>query len=748
MTVSGLNAKTSNIKMEFNIEESKNYKLIDGPLKVENIRVYHGSNYFSGGPVILFRLNLCEYDEVFTNQIDGFYNKLKKILPTLYEHYCSVGKPGGFFQRVRQGTLLGHVCEHISIELQTLAGMDVGYGKTRSTLKQGVYNVVFRYFDEVAGIYAGKAAVNLVNSILLNKDFNVFDIIENLIMIREVRMLGPSTQAIVDEAEKRKIPALRIDSYNLMQLGTGKFHKNIRATITSDTSMLAVETADNKFLSTLMLKDAGIPVLETIKTTEFCDVLEFYREIAKSIVTKPLEGYLGKNSMFDLNSEEEIKQGFELAKEFDDEIIVQPYLEGKSYRLLIIDYKFVAATELTPPSVVGNGKDTIMELIEQINSDPDRALGDKGKLTIIQIDETTGRILKSKAYTPETILDKGEILVLKKSGNPKLGGTSTDVTEKVNPFNRFIAERAAKVIGLNVAGVDIISHDIGKPLNENGGVVLEINAAPDFRMHINPAVGKPINVAKELLDMLFPAGSQTRIPIFSVTGSAGKTFAVNLLNYCMKKEGYATGMATSDGLFITDRCLKKGNMTYPEHIELVLKDPTIDCAIFETSCEGILRAGLGYQYADFGLFLNINEFHLGNDDIKYIEDLAYAKSVVVEQVYDEGYAILNADYDLILETIERIYSNIALFSKEANNQQLKTHVIKGGLAVYVQDDKIIIHNKNQKNELLLINDLPFDIDQENNYLLDSILAVITTLTAKGLEADKIKEYLLEIDCNV
>lgn len=709
----------------------RNYALIEGPLKLEKIEVMQGANYFSGGQVVLLRLDLGSYDEVFTDQIPGFYEKLSKILPTLFEHYCSIGKPGGFFIRVKEGTLLGHVCEHIAIELQTLAGMDVAYGKTRSTLEQGVYNIIFRFFDEMCGVYAGKAAINIVNSLLSNKTFDVFEVIENLVHIRENNLPGPSTQSIIDETSKRNIPSLRLDSYNLIQLGTGKYQKRIRATITSDTNLIAVETADNKYLSYLMLNDAGIPVAETIKAITPDDILSFRQKHGRSIVVKPNDAYLGKNSMLNINTKEEITQAFDLAGEFDKDVIAQAFIKGKSYRLLVIDYKFVAATELTPPIIKGDGKHNISQLISDLNKDPERQYGDKAKLSKVEVDIVTERILDSKNYSLETILPKGENLVLKKSGNPKLGGTSTDVTEKVHEYNRFIAERVAQIIGLNVAGVDIITKDITIPIDKNEGKVIEVNAAPDFRMHINPSKGKHRNVASTLVNMLFPKNSKCRVPVFSVTGTAGKTIAVTLLDHCLKNAGYVNGYTTSEGLYISGHRLKSGDMTYPDNVKLVLKDPTIDCAILETSREGILRQGLGYTYADYGIILNIYDDHVGNDDIKYIEDLAYAKSVVAEQLYEDGYAILNADNPLVLEMRDRVYSNTALFSSKADNKEILTQISKKNLAVFIDNNRIYISKNGKTTELMLLCAIPLTYNNTASFMYDSILAVVTTLTAHG-----------------
>ncbi|HNW99361.1 MAG TPA: cyanophycin synthetase [Bacteroidales bacterium] len=729
--------------MKNTIEEYLDYSIEDGPLKVQNVLVMHGANYFSAGPIVKFRINLGEYNEVFTNLIPNFPGNLEKKLPSLIKHHCSVGQEGGFLLRVNEGTLLGHVIEHVSIELQIMAGMDVGYGKTRSTLEEGVYNIIFRYVDEVAGVYAGKAAVNLINSLLTGKEFNVQPIVDALIDIREKRLLGPSTQAIVNEAEIRKIPTLRLDAYNLVQLGTGKYHKRVRATITSDTNLIAVETADNKYLTNLMLSDAGIPVPETIRTDKTDDAVLFFERLQKPVVIKPCEGYLGKNLAVNLTNKNKIISAFQSAQQLDKNVLIQPFIEGKSYRLLVIGNKFIAASELTPPFIIGNGTTTIKKLIAEMNANPERQTGDKGKLSIVVLDEITENLIAEKGYNHETILPQGEQLFLKISGNMRLGGSAKDVTDIVHPFNIFLAERAAQVIGLNVAGVDFITKDISSPINENEGVIIEVNAAPDFRMHMNPTSGTPRNVASNLIDILFPEKAKTRVPVFSVTGTAGKTIMVTLLNYCLKREGYTIGMTTSDGLYIGEKCLMKGDMTYPEHVKLVLKDPTIDCAILETSREGILRKGLGYKFADFGIVLNMYDDHVGADDIKYVEDLAYAKSVVAEEVYETGYTILNADSSLVLEMRNRLFSKSILFSKYNDNKELLAHVLKGEMAVYISDGIIFISKNSITYPIAALHEIPLTFNEKARLTYDQILATVATLAAHGIANEKIKQYLCE-----
>lgn len=725
------------------IQKITDYTINKGPLLVEKIKVLHGANYFSAGPIVQIRLNLGKYDEVFTNQIDGFYESLTSRMPSMVEHYCSIGKRGGFFTRVKEGTLLGHVTEHTAIELQTLAGMDVGYGKTRSTLTQGVYNVIFRFFDEIAGVYAGKAAVNLINSILQNKPFDVEEIIENLIQIRETRMLGPSTQAIVNEAEKRNIPYFRIDDYNLVQIGTGKYQKRLRATITSDTSYIAVETAGNKYLSNLYLHDAGIPVPNTIIPNNLTQVLDYWKKIKSPVTLKPCFGKLGTQVYYNLNTDNSIKKAYNLISQSHDDIIIQPYIKGDIYRLLVIKNKFTAAVKLEAPYIVGDGKRAIQALIEELNSNPKRKQGDKSSLSKVVIDEITERILEIKNYTFETILPENEILYLQISGNPKLGGTSVDVTDTVHEYNKFIAERAGQIIGLDTAGIDIITPDISQPLTEKKGFVLEVNAAPDFRMHLMPIKGKSRPVAKKMVDSLFPEKIKNHVPLISITGTVGKTITAYLIDYCLRQELFTPGLTTTEGLYINGTKLLNGNRTYPEHVSMVLKDTHIDAAVLETSREGIIRRGLGYKYADIGIVLNLKNDHVGADDIKYIEDLAYAKSVVAEEVYENGYTILNADNDLVYEMNNRLYSQLILFSKNPTNRRIINHKKNNGICTVLENDTLVIYQGINRMELCATKNIPLLFQNKAIFLSDSILATASCLYALHIKPSTIAEYFMQ-----
>ncbi len=725
------------------LENFKNYPVEPGAVSVEDIKVLYGANYFSGGPVVRFRINLGKYDEVFTNEIPGFFERLSQAVPSLYSHHCSVGKVGGLFERIKEGTLLGHVMEHLAIELQNLAGMDVGFGKTRSAKKAGVYNVVFRYFDEIAGIYAGKAALNLINALVEQKNFDVSPVIEDLILIREKRLLGPSTQAIVDEAERRKIAVIRLDKYNQVQLGTGKHKKIIRATVTGDTSLLAVETTDDKYLTNTILDEAGIPVPQQVITKDMVEALNFHSQLGRTIVIKPAKGYQGNGVSIDLNTHENIEKAFFWAKEFHDEIIVQEDIAGGTYRLLVINYRMIAAVRLIPPYITGNGSSSVAELTAQLNLDPDREFGDKGKLSKVETDEETLKILELKGYDLQSVLPAGEVIFLKNSGNMRLGATATDVTDLVHPYNKFLACRISGILNLNVAGIDMLSEDISVPLNVNNGKVIEVNAAPDFRMHFNPTFGTKRYVQQEFVSMLFPQGMKSNIPIYAVTGSKGKSLCVSIIGAGLRQTGRTTGIVSRNGLFINDFCLISGDATDSKNVNIVLKDPTVDCAIIETPVEAILTSGLGFAYLQFGIFLNIIDLkdeYYTYDHIRDAEDIAYAKMVVPEQVVDEGFAIVNADEPMIMENRKRIYANLALFSKNKDNPVFQKHISKQGTGALISNSQIIIYDKGLEMAVTDADAIRF-VQQPDEHALDAILAAILALYLSDVSLDQVRKIL-------
>ncbi|MFH2096439.1 MAG: Mur ligase family protein [Bacteroidota bacterium] len=719
--------------------------LTDSPVLLEKVHILSGANYFSAEKVVSLRINLNEYDEVFTSDIPGFPEALKNAMPSLYEHRCSIGEPGGFFQRVDEGTLIGHVIEHVAIELQSLAGMPVGFGKTRMTKKQGVYHVVFRFIDEIAGEYAGKAAVSLINAILSGKKYPVASVVENLIRIRENRLMGFSTMSIVEEAENRGIPWYRLDKYNLVQLGTGKYRKLIRATITGNTSLIAVETTDNKFRTTSMLEESGIPVPQRIIAADSEEAIEFLKKTGKPVVIKPMIGSKGARISIGLSDELSVQKAWEWANDYDEDVIVQEFVEGDSYRILVIGFRFAAAVRMTPATICGDGKTTIKQLIENLNNEKGRDFGDKGLLSKVEIDEDTLKIIELKDYTLDSVLPDGETLKLKNSGNLMLGGKAEDMTDKIHPHNIFLAEQACKVLNIDVAGVDIISEDISVPAFENGAKILEINAAPDFKPHIRPAIGEPRMVQKNFVDMLFPPGKPFRVPLISVTGTHGKTLVVNILSRWLREKGLSPGILSSEGMFTGNGYrLKKPDFYHHTQMKLVLGDPTIDFALLETPVETILEDGLAYKFADIGILLNIdeeNQDYYSFDHMRDVDDVVYAKSVVAEEVFEDGYSILNLDDPFQEDITERLYSRPVYFSANRDNEKIGKVAESGNTVCYLENDKMMVSRGKEKQQVCNIKDIPMLENENDKWTCHAVLASAAAMYAWGEAVDRINEIL-------
>ena len=568
-------------------------------MKIVEIKVLKGPNYWSvrRTKLIQMKLDLEEMEQRPTNLIDGFRGRLEKMFPTMIEHRCSVGTRGGFFERVEEGTWMGHVIEHIALEMQTLAGMDTGFGRTRGTGTEGEYYVCISYMEEDAGVYAAKAAVRVAGALTNNTPYYLDEDIQKLREIREDTRLGPSTGCIVDEAAKRGIPYIRLNKHSLVQLGYGVHQKRIRATIASTTGNIAVDIACDKEETKNLLGAAEIPVPkgDVIRTEE--GLQSAVNRIGYPIVIKPIDGNHGKGNTTNITTWEQAIKALEAAKQYGRSVIVEKYITGFDFRILVINYKFICAALRTPASVVGDGKNSIQYLIDETNKDPRRGYGHEKVLTQITIDQFTQKMLDEKNYTLETVPVKDELVLLKPTANLSTGGTSTDVTDEVHPANIFMCERIAKIIGLDICGIDIMAMDLRTPVTENGGCILEVNAAPGFRMHIDPSIGLPRNVAEPVVDMLFPKGIAGNIPIIAITGTNGKTTTTRLTAHIAKTAGYKVGYTTSDGVYIQNQMMMKGDCTGPVSSQFVLKDPTVDFAVLECARGGILKSGLDFKTA-------------------------------------------------------------------------------------------------------------------------------------------------------
>ncbi|HML58260.1 MAG TPA: cyanophycin synthetase, partial [Ferruginibacter sp.] len=662
--------------------------------------------------------------------------------PTLYDHRCSEGVPGGFFQRVDEGTWMGHVIEHVALELQTLAGMDTGFGRTRGTGNPGEYHVVFDYVEEEAGIRAARMAVETVQSIIDQREVSLEPFIQELREIRENTRLGPSTGCIVDEAAKRGIPYIRLNKYSLVQLGYGVNQKRIRATIASTTSSIAVDIAGDKEDTKDLLEAAQIPV-PTGKIVRDEDGLQSaIQKIGYPVVIKPISGNHGKGATTNIINWDQAVKALAEAKVYGRSVICEKFITGYDFRVLVINNKFVCAALRTPASVIGDGVHTIEWLVNETNKDPRRGYGHEKVLTQIKLDTFTQKMLDDKGYTLETIPAEGELVLLKPTANLSTGGTSTDVTDEVHPSNIFMCERISKIIGLDICGIDIMAPNLRLPITENGGAVLEVNAAPGFRMHIEPSEGIGRNVAEPVVDMLFPQGSNGQIPIIAITGTNGKTTTTRLTAHIAKAAGYKVGFTTSDGVYIQNQLMMKGDCTGPVSAQFVLKDPTVDFAVLECARGGLLKAGLAFQQCDIAVVTNISEDHIGLGGISTIEQMAKVKAVVPETVKKNGFAILNADDDLVYEMRKNLHCNIALFSMNENNPRIQKHSKQGGFSAVYENGYVTIMKGAWKIRVEKVANIPITYGGKATHnIMNTLPAILATYLYRNITVEDIRQSL-------
>lgn len=712
-------------------------------MKIENIKVLRGPNIWSTNrkKLIQMRLDLQEMEHHPSNKIPGFLERLEKMIPTLYEHRCSPGVPGGFFQRVAAGTWMGHVVEHVALEIQSLAGMDTGFGRTRETKTPGVYNVVFTYIEEKVGVYTAEAAVRIVEAIIKDEEYNLQYDIQKMREIREDTRLGPSTGSIVDEAIARDIPWIRLNNQSLVQLGYGKNQVRFRATMTEKTSSIAVDIASNKDETKRMLQEQAIPVAKGITISSAAGVDDAIKSVGFPLVFKPLDGNHGRGISINIRTREDAVAAYEHAAKISRRVIVERFVTGYDFRVLVIDNKMVAAALRDPAHVKGDGVSTIQQLIDLENTDPRRGYGHENVLTLISVDRDTLDLLEKKEYTLETVPAKGEKVFVKSTANLSTGGTSVDVTDHVHPQNVFICERISKIIGLDICGIDIMAKNLSEPLNETGGVILEVNAAPGFRMHIAPSEGLPRNVAGHVIDMLYPPGKSARIPIISITGTNGKTTTTRLIAHIVKNNGFRVGFTTSDGIYVQNNMMTKGDTTGPVSAEFILKDPTVEFAVLETARGGILRSGLGFGQCDIGIITNIQEDHLGLADIHTLEDLSRVKSVVINSVKKDGWAVLNADNEYCVKIGRKAECNVAYFSMNENNPVIKSHCKKGGIACICENGFITIQKGDWKIRVQRTILIPLTFGGTVPFMIQNVMAATLATFLWGFKTEDIQTSL-------
>jgi len=709
-------------------------------MNIIEIKTLRGPNYWSNyrKKLIVMKLDLEQLEESPTHTIPGFPERLERLFPSMVKHRCSKNHEGGFFERVKEGTWMGHVIEHIALEIQTLAGMDCGYGRTRGTGAKGVYNVVFSYMEESVGIYAAKASVRIAEALVSGAECDLDEDVRVMREMRERERLGPSTGSIVDEAVARDIPFIRLNKESLVQLGYGKNQVRFRATMTDRTSSIAVDLASNKDETKRMLQAAAIPVAKGMCISLESQVDDAISNVGFPLVFKPLDGNHGKGASINVKTREEALDAFEHAKKYSRRIIVEKFITGYDFRVLIINHRFIAAALREPAHVVGDGKTTIQVLIDKENSDPRRGYGHENVLTEITVDKETLDQLAKYSYSLETVLKKGEKCYLKGTANLSTGGTSTDVTDTVHPDNIFICERISRVIGLDICGIDIMASNLSDPLETSGGVVLEVNAAPGFRMHLAPANGLPRNVAAPVIDMLYPPGKTCRIPIIAITGTNGKTTTTRLISHIVKNNGYRVGFTTSDGIYVGNSMLTKGDTTGPMSAEFILKDPTVEFAVLETARGGILRAGLGFGKCDVAVVTNIQEDHMGLSDINTLAEMSNVKGVVARAVKRDGYTVLNADNEHCVSIAKTTDCKIAYFSLDENNPVIREHCRTGGIAAIYENGYITIKKGEWKFRVEKTSLIPLTFGGKVTFMVYNVLAATLATYVYGFSIDDIK----------
>ena len=743
-------------------------------LRVIERAVYRGPHLYSSTPMVRIQLDLGVLEQWPSNLLPNFTQRLLECLPGLHKHGCSYGRPGGFVQRLEDGTWLGHIAEHIALELQTLAGFSGGTrGKTRSVKgKTGFYNVMFCYSDEHVGLLAGRYALELISSLLpqhfagveglshlstpivekhsdATEAFSVETALRHLRRVGKRNALGPTTASIVQEAERRKIPVIRLDDQSsLVQLGYGKFQKRIRASLTGLTSEVATEIAGDKDLTKTLLAQAGLPVPKGALARNIDDALKEAKYLGYPVVMKPLDGNHGRGVTININDETQARWAFDQARERSRSVIIEQQFQGDDHRILVIGGEVVAAARRVPAHVVGNGTNTILELIVEVNKDPRRGEGHESFLTRIPSDERVQNFLARSSLTLQSVPETGVCIYLTPTANLSTGGTAIDVTEDLHPDNAVIAERAAAIIGLDIAGIDFVAPDISKPVRETGGGIIEVNAAPGFRMHLQPSEGRARNVARPVLDMLFPQDMPCRIPVFAVTGTNGKSTTTRMLSHVLRETYANVGLTTTTGIYINDKRIMHADASGPKSARLLLREPNVDVAVLETARGGILREGLGFDYCDVGAVLNIAGDHLGLKGINTVEDMADVKAVVVEAVRSRGTSVLNADDPLTAKMARHAGGRIAYFSMLAPAERpefLAKHISDGGLAVVNEpsDDggNIVIHHNGDAIYIMGVGEIPATFEGMAEFNVANALAAVAMSFAHGVPIKSIRSAL-------
>lgn len=707
-------------------------------MKIDEFRIFEGRNIYSHRKCIKMCVDLQGYRDIPTKDIEGFNEKVLELIPELNEHRCGIDEENGFKKRLYEGTYLSHTCEHIILALQNRLGLNAAYGKSRE-IDGDKYYIIYEYIYVSTGVEIGKLTVDLINSLINKENYDLKDAINKVRTILRTEELGPSTLSIIKEAKERNIPVMKIGEGSMFQLGYGRYSKIIEATISDNTRSIGVDIACDKLLTKEILHNQCLPIAEGGKVRNALEMLIKAERIGYPITLKPRFGNQGKGVFVNIKNEKEALNAYEvLAKGFSD-IIIEKNIFGRDYRVCVVDGKVVAAAERIPPYIIGDGFSSIRELVNDVNRDSMRGEGHEKPLTKIKLNDELKTYISKKGYNLESILPEGEKLILRENANLSTGGKAIDCTDIIHEENIQICERAARAIGLDICGIDVCCNDISKPITD-GGAIIEVNAAPGIRMHHYPSEGKSRNVAGSIVDMMFK-DSPKSIPVVAITGTNGKTTTTRLISYALSKAGCNVGMTTTGGIYINNKCIHKGDTTGYYSARTILANKEIDAAVLETARGGILKKGLAYDLADVAVITNITEDHLGIDGIDTLEDLAYVKALVGEAVKDEGYVVLNADDPMSKTIVDRMKSNIIIFSKDKYNTTLRSNISNGGYGVYISNGVMCVEKSGEIVPIVKVEDIKITLEGKLTYNIENAMAACAALIGLKLDYPIIKDGL-------
>ncbi|WP_433929409.1 cyanophycin synthetase [Sorangium cellulosum] len=713
-------------------------------MRIITIRTLQGPNVFASWPVLRMTLDLEDLNETSSAQVPGFVDRLLELLPGLAAHHCSRGKPGGFVERLREGTYWGHIIEHVALELSEPAGIGVTYGKTVYAGSPGLYDVVVEFENEAAMRLLLEAAFELVTAVLEGKPYDVAAKVAEAAQVAEETALGPSTRAVVKAAEKRGIPWSRLNDESLLVFGYGKHRRFVQATTSCNTSCVAVEIAGNKQLTKELLERAGLPTPRGVVVRTAGEAARALGELRAPVVVKPLDGNQGKGVSLNLWTEAQVREAFDIARAYRARVLVEEMVNGRNYRVLVVNGRVVAASERLPAHVVGDGQRTVAELIALENQNPLRANGHNGVLTKIVVDDVVRAGLAKQGRSLDEVPAAGERFFLRESVNLSTGGIARDVTDEIHPDTARLCERAARAIDLDICGIDLVADDIAQPLGR--GAIIELNAAPGIRMHEHPSEGKPRDVGGAIVEMLYPPGTPSRIPIVSITGTNGKTTTTRMVGHILGATGATVGMTTTEGIYVDGHCIESGDTTGPGSARTILFDPTVDIAVLETARGGIVRRGLGYDWSDVAIMTNIGPDHLGQDGIESVDDLLWIKMLVAERVREGGTLVLNAEDPLLAAVPEhrrmtKLSRNIVFFSLDPSNAVLRDHVARGGTGYTLRDGAIVELQRGVELRVIRAADIPATFAGAALFQVANAMAAIAACRAQGVMVETIQRAL-------